>query len=205
MYPAGAVWRIKVNIQFFWKTVQIFAPSHLQGAYTKLEWQYVWNCIAKKPRKFVNTDKFEGPLLRCRWRSGKSEETLRRKQTLKDRASLERHRRAGETAAPSPHSLSPFTPSLHSVKTINCPSPGTVLDTANSATGKTESLTTAHGLVVWNIEWKHGENKQCYIGKQINSSKIASFEEISCIAKTVLGCEWLENQAEKFRLDTEEV
>lgn len=83
-----------------------------------------------------------------------------------------------------------------------------MLDIANSAIGKTESLTTAHGLVAWNIEWKHGENKQCYIGKQINSSKIASFEEmkeISCTAKTVLGCEWLENQAEKFRLDTEEV
>ena len=60
--------------------------------------------------------------------------------------------------------------------------------------------------MIWTIGWKHEENKQCYIGKQRNSSKIASFEkmkEISCIAKTVLGYERLENQSEKFRLDTE--
>ena len=51
---------------FFWKTVQIYAPSHLQGAYTKLEWQCTWNCTAKRTRKFANNVKFEGLLLRCK-------------------------------------------------------------------------------------------------------------------------------------------
>ena len=65
-YPAGDVWWIKVNIHFFWKAVQIHAPSHLQGAYTKLEWQCTWNCITKKTRKFVSHVKSEGLLLRCK-------------------------------------------------------------------------------------------------------------------------------------------
>lgn len=53
----------------------MYAPSHLQGAYTK------WNDSAREThcqenKKVCKNVKFEGLLLRCKSRPGKSEETV---------------------------------------------------------------------------------------------------------------------------------
>ena len=86
-------------------------------------------------------------------RPGTPEDTLQKKQTLKDKSGKYKKDRI-DSSFLSP-SLSPFLSSFHSIN-INF-SPGTVLDTGNSVLGKREFLTLrawSGDLEYWVKRWR---------------------------------------------------
>lgn len=92
VYPAGAVWWIKVNIQFFLKKCTDIRSFSSSRSLHQMEWQCTWNCIAKRTRKFVKMLNLKVYFWDVSQDQG-SQRRLWRKQTLKDKASLERYKK----------------------------------------------------------------------------------------------------------------